>query len=153
MSHSPIYSRSATGVFEARAPSVRFGDDPSPDQIRKRTLSSDAAPTPLGKPIKEQMEQRRFFGIPSIPSIPSWVNDAAGVAVTAFIACSISLDLWAYGIGTSNSRVVSFLDSLNNCYEYRAQNPLTPKYRVPSFGTKKRRQSIYHIGETPRPDR
>eukprot|EP01051_Picozoa_sp_SAG22_P000531 SAG22_NODE_15_length_32914_cov_20.713546_5_plen_312_part_00 len=50
----------------------------------------------------------------------SWVAVAAvGIGVLLVL-----LDLWHYGLGTANGRFVSFLDSLNSCYEYRSQNPL-----------------------------
>jgi len=55
-------------------------------------------------------------------------------------------DLAFYGLGTANGRTVSFLDSLLNCYEFRAQQVLTPvSATVPSPGRVARRNSLYHI--------
>jgi len=72
------------------------------------------------------------------------------LAEVVFIAAclgTVLLDMWERGFSSSNGRFVSFLDSLNSCYSFRAQHALPPvrKYdRRASYELKKTR--IYHIG-------
>lgn len=44
--------------------------------------------------------------------------------VTALLAFLCCRDLYLYGFSTANGRSVSFINSLNNCFEFRNQNPL-----------------------------
>lgn len=55
-------------------------------------------------------------------------------------------DLFWEGLGTANGRFVSFLDSINNCYEYRAQKPVPPAATDTAPRTRTRRESQYHLG-------
>lgn len=57
-------------------------------------------------------------------------------------------DLFTYGLSSANGRSVSFLSSLNNCFEFRNQNPYV---RSPSFkgiggaDMLSRKESVFHV--------
>ena len=60
--------------------------------------------------------------------------------VVGGLGAAVALDLCVGGLGTTNGRAVSFLDSLASCCDYRDQLPLAP--RTPTRGA--RRSSLFH---------
>lgn len=60
----------------------------------------------------------------------------------------VMLDVTTFQLSTSNGRFVSFLDSFENCFAFRVQQPFQPidENRKP-LSHKTHRKSSYHIGE------
>ena len=72
-----------------------------------------------------------------------------GAQLVVIVTCLsfVAMDVYNRGFSSSNGRFVSFMDSFNNCYNFRAQHayqPIRRKDRRDSFEEKKLRR--YHIG-------
>jgi len=77
------------------------------------------------------------------------LQDSVDVFLVAAGLLLVLRDLTLLGLGTANGRTVSFFDSLLNCYEFRAQEVLTPvSAKTPPRDAKVRRGSIYHMTST-----
>jgi hypothetical protein len=59
----------------------------------------------------------------------------------------VILDVVTFGLSTVNGRFVSFIDSFENCYAFRAQQPFQPVDDSRQPLTPRKRKSTYYIGK------
>lgn len=146
---SAAAARSSCARRSPRAVSTSLADSPLPEPLSPAAGSGPATPPP--PPQSPPAVTGAAGSGPATPPPPGprrgrWARVLQEGLDLALVATGLGLvlrDLALLGLGTMNGRTVSFLDSLLNCYEFRAQEVLAPLSTTkPSLA---RRSSLYHI--------
>mmetsp|Transcript_27479 Transcript_27479/g.55290 ORF Transcript_27479/g.55290 Transcript_27479/m.55290 type:complete len:364 (-) Transcript_27479:152-1243(-) len=102
--------------------------------------TSKIAPTGLFSPRPDQAL--------SSPCSKSY-STSFGEALAFFVLFAVLVqDLWVGGLGSSNGRALSFIDSFNNCYSFRNQLPFSPVREKNPRILEVRKDKVYHIGSS-----